>query len=106
MTTPPVHPPLRPGLRLRSQTCAAEVVVIRPGTAQGVLACGDLPMTTDTASNGQPASSATDGVQLGKRYTDETQTLELLCAKAGAGPLTLDGVALTIKAAKALPASD
>lgn len=101
--------PLRPGLRLRSRTCTTEVIVIRPGTAQGAVQCGGMPMAGgDDPSPAVPAAAAppSDGVLLGKRYTDETRTLELLCTKAGIGPLTLDGAVLTIKAAKPLPASD
>ncbi|MCU1614581.1 MAG: hypothetical protein JWO98_2121 [Frankiales bacterium] len=47
-----------------------------------------------------------DGNQLGKRYTDPTEALELLVTKAGAGTLAADGVPLTVRAAKALPSSD
>ncbi|GEL22258.1 hypothetical protein PSU4_12120 [Pseudonocardia sulfidoxydans NBRC 16205] len=97
--------PLRPGLRLRSRTCTAEVVVVRPGPGTGVLECGGEPMTSDDVD--APAGAADGpGVLLGKRYTDESRTLEVLATKAGTGPLSLDGVALTVKAAKTLPASD
>lgn len=97
--------PLRPGLRLRSRTCTAEIVVVRPGSGSGTLECGGEPMTTDDVTT--PAGTAdAPGVLLGKRYTDESRTLEVLVVKAGAGPLSLGGVALTVKAAKPLPASD
>ncbi|GAY07619.1 hypothetical protein [Pseudonocardia sp. N23] len=46
------------------------------------------------------------GLLLGKRYTDESRTLEVLVTKAGAGPLSVGGAVLTVKAAKPLPASD
>jgi len=51
---------------------------------------------------------AIDGpeVQIGKRYVDDVAGVEVLCVKAGAGPLTFAGRELTIKAAKPLPASD
>jgi len=100
--------PLRPGLRLRSRTCTTEVVVIRPGTGTGALECGGVPMTSpdDDQPAAAPPATGADGVQLGKRYTDPTHTLELLCTKAGAGPLTLGGTPLTVRAAKQLPASD
>src|SRR6476646_1324881 len=95
--------PLRTGLRLRSRTCTTEVVVIRPGTATASLECGGAPMTAGDEARPDvspaPAPGA-DGVLLGKRYTDVTQTLELLCTKAGTGPLTVDGAVLTVKAAK------
>ncbi|MEU7815951.1 hypothetical protein [Pseudonocardia sp. NPDC049154] len=101
MTTPP----LRPGLRLRCRTCTAEVVVVRPGSGVGPLECGGAPMTAEDVT--APAVTPDGpGVLLGKRYTDESRTLEILVTKAGAGPLSLGGVALTLKAAKPLPASD
>lgn len=46
------------------------------------------------------------GTQLGKRYADEDAGLELLCARAGTGSLSLAGAAIEIKSAKPLPASD
>lgn len=42
----------------------------------------------------------------GKRYTDEAETFELLCTKAGKGSLSLAGEPLVLKAAKPLPSSD
>lgn len=101
MTTPS----LRPGLRLHSRTCTAEIVVVRPGSGAGPLECGGVPMTAEDVA--VPAVTAEGpGVLLGKRYTDGSGTLEVLVTKAGAGPLSLGGVALTVKAAKPLPASD
>ncbi len=46
------------------------------------------------------------GSLLGKRYTDEAGAVEILCVKPGAGTLSLDGQPLSVKSAKALPASD
>jgi hypothetical protein len=48
------------------------------------------------------------GTQIGlsKRYSEESLGLELLCTKAGAGPLAVNGQQLTIKNAKPLPSSD
>lgn len=97
--------PLRPGLRLRSQRCTVEVVVVRPGPGSGVLECGGEPMTTQDVT-APPGTANEPGVLLGKRYTDASGTLEVLVTKAGVGPLSLDGAALTVKAARPLPASD
>jgi hypothetical protein len=47
-----------------------------------------------------------DGTQLGKRYANDVDTVELMCVKPGQGTLTLDGSPLGIKAAKQLPSSD
>jgi hypothetical protein len=45
-------------------------------------------------------------IDLGKRYTDDSDEIELLCTKQGFGPLSFNGHGLSLKAAKALPASD
>ena len=46
------------------------------------------------------------GAQLGKRYEHTDSGLEVLCTKAGAGPLSLEGALLLPKEAKPLPSSD
>jgi hypothetical protein len=43
---------------------------------------------------------------MGKRYVDADGAYELLCVKPGKGSLAVNGVALVIKDAKPLPASD
>ena len=43
---------------------------------------------------------------MGKRYTDEDSTLEVLCSKPGPGALAADGREMPIKGAKPLPSSD
>jgi hypothetical protein len=99
---------LKPGVRLRSQVCDTEVVVIKAG-AGGELACGGAPMVPKDDPSDPGATLDPDragGTLLGKRYTDGSGTVELLCVKPGAGTLTLDGTPLEVKAAKALPASD
>jgi hypothetical protein len=58
------------------------------------------------AAAGAPAADTGAGTLLGKRYVDEPTGLEVLCTKPGAGGLAVDGRELTIKAPKALPASD
>ncbi|MFB7890689.1 hypothetical protein ACFC1I_00625 [Microbacterium sp. NPDC056044] len=95
---------LKPGLKLASAVSPAQFVVIR-GAGEIALTHGGVAVVTDA-----PAESAADGlageVLVGKRYSDESGDLELLCVKAGGGVLAADGVELTVKAAKALPASD
>jgi len=51
-------------------------------------------------------TAAAQGTLLGKRYTNESGELELLCVKPGSGSLAADGVALVVKGAKPLPSSD
>ena len=96
---------MKPGSKLKSQTCDTEVMVIRCGTGQ--IECGGVAM-----ADAKPAEAATlsadhaNGSLMGKRYIDAAGSFELLCVKAGKGSLSVDGVALTIKDAKPLPASD
>lgn len=46
------------------------------------------------------------GTLIGKRYVDTADRIELLCVKSGQGALSIAGMALQVKDAKPLPASD
>ena len=99
----------RPGLKLRSAVCDAEVVVVKPPSAAVDLRCGGAPFLADGQDADPTATldpSLGDGPLLGKRYADEELGLELLCTRAGTGALTVDGRPLAIKGAKPLPSSD
>lgn len=100
---------LKIGQRLRSQVDETEVVVVRvPAGAIG-LTCGGHPMIEQSATPTAGldlVEGAASGVQLGKRYADAAQTVELLVTKAGRGSLGLNGEVLELKVAKPLPASD
>jgi hypothetical protein len=96
---------IKPGTRLRSAVSDVEVVVVRAPKGAVELCCGSAPMVApDVPVDGgaTPEGSAV----LGKRYVDEASALELLCTKAGAGALTVDGRELAVKGAKTLPSSD
>ena len=100
---------LKPGLRLKSAVCATEVMVIRAPSLEAVLACGGVEMLVMTES--PPAGETLDsgqarGTLIGKRYVDAEDRVELLCTRGGNGSLALDGVAMPVKQAKALPSSD
>lgn len=100
-------PQYKMGQRLSSNTCDTQVMIIKLPAGDHVIACGGAEMTDPASAE----KSATDpalsgGTLMGKRYTDEGETAELLCVKPGAGTLSLDGVALVPKQAKALPSSD
>ena len=56
--------------------------------------------------NGSPDAAASEGSQLGKRYVDDDDALEILCTKPGDGSLGVGGTLLGLKEAKPLPASD
>ena len=99
---------LKPGTRLRSQTCSAEVIVVRPPGRAVALRCGGAPMIpVGGEAEAHPLDGAhRGGTLLGKRYADEDSGIELLCTKAGEGSLSLDGAPLPLKEAKPLPSSD
>ena len=46
------------------------------------------------------------GCLMGKRYADESGSLELLCTKPGTGALSVADDLLSVKGAKPLPSSD
>jgi hypothetical protein len=98
---------LRMGQTLVSTVDPTTVVVVRCPDADVKVTCGGEEMvaggTTTTASAG---SVGEGGAQLGKRYTIEGLNIELLCVKAGAQPLAVDGQPVVMKGAKPLPASD
>ena len=99
---------LKNGSRWQSSVCGTEVIVVRPPNASIRLECGGAEM----APHGTPRKGGTicvagaAGSLVGKRYVDQQTGLELLCTKAGAGSLAIDGRALTIKQTKPLPSSD
>jgi hypothetical protein len=103
MTTPA----LKTGSQLASTVCTTRVVIVRlPADRTPEIACGGEPMIA--APPGRPDTSGVKNpaTLIGKRYVDADETIELLCTAPGEGELSVDGVAMTIKAAKALPASD
>jgi hypothetical protein len=100
---------LRPGQKLHSAVCDAQVVVVKAPSAPVEIGCGGAPMLDDgQEADGAPAidSSLGEGPLLGKRYADDDLGLELLCTRAGEGALTVDGRRLEVKGAKPLPSSD
>jgi hypothetical protein len=100
---------LKAGARLRSSVCEAELVVVKAPTGELDLRCGGVPMVAvgDDPPAGVSAEAGFDGgLLIGKRYTDETGDLELLCTKAGSSSLSVGDVVLELKDAKPLPSSD
>jgi hypothetical protein len=98
----------KPGVRLRSAVCTTEVVVIAAPAGDISLSCGGAPLLGEgeEAAAGTTLDSEGESTQLGKRYTDESGELELLCVKPGDGSLAANDVALVVKGAKPLPSSD
>jgi hypothetical protein len=98
----------RAGQQLVSAVDSTAVIVIKAPAAESTVTCGGVAMVTAgdpvTAAEADPALMG--GTQIGKRYVDEADTIQLLCTKAGQGTLALDGSPLQLQAAKPLPASD
>lgn len=100
---------VKPGTKLRSSVCDAEVIVIKTPSDELNLCCGGramIPAGTDRPDGLSPEPGFDGGTLLGKRYTDETGGLELLCTKAGASSLSVGETLLQVKEAKPLPSSD
>ncbi|WP_344597393.1 hypothetical protein [Actinomadura vinacea] len=103
---------LKPGTRLASAVCDAEVVVVKGPSAlpsdKAALTCGGVPMNLSGAAGERVAPEQPDGegTLLGKRYTDEETGLVVLCTRGGTGSLSLAGRPLRQMATKPLPASD
>ena len=96
---------MKPGTKLKSGVCDTEVMVIR---GSGVTVdCGGAPMLDQRPETpGTPHPDLSEGTLIGKRYVDQSGSIELLCVKGGKGSLSVGGVKLSIKDAKPLPASD
>jgi len=105
MTTPVLKN--RPGDQLASTVCATRVVVVRvPAGEQPLIECGGSPMVAGPPG-GRPSPGGPEAATLiGKRYVNAAESVELLCTSSGAGALTCDGLPMSIKAARPLPASD
>lgn len=96
---------MKPGSKLKSVVCDTEVMVIKAGA--GSVECGGAQMVEErSGEKGEINPAFAEGTKTGKRYTDTTGSVELLCVKAGTGSLAVDGVPLALKDAKPLPSSD
>ena len=83
---------LKPGARFRSAVCETEVVVIKAPAGAVDLRCGGHPVVPigEEPPVGLSAEAGfDDGSLIGKRYTDGTGELELLCSKGGASSLSV-----------------
>ena len=98
---------LKAGQKLKSAVCDTQVMVIKGVAGLHELSCGGAPMIDPAAAQAGTLDPAmAEGSLVGKRYVNADETLEVLCVKAGAGALALDGAKLAPKQAKALPSSD
>ncbi len=99
---------IKNGMRLKSQVCDTQVIVVKAAAALQELCCGGQPMVPldqDTSVVGAPDPSLAQGSVMGKRYVGGDGA-EVLVTKAGAGTLSVGTTPLELKEAKPLPASD
>ncbi|MFE9924547.1 hypothetical protein ACFYQA_24085 [Streptomyces sp. NPDC005774] len=100
----------RVGQTLISTVDTTTVVVVRAPADDLEITCGGAVMTEpgelEAATTGTPDPEQMGGSQLGKRYAEEGFGVEVLCTKAGEGSLAVNGVPLSLKGPKPLPASD
>ena len=96
---------LKPGSRLKSAVCDAEVMVIK-AEANDEVTCGGAVMATDVSEKGAGDEAQMHGCLIGKRYINQEETIELLCVKSGDGSLYCNGEELMTKDTKKLPSSD
>jgi hypothetical protein len=100
---------LKVGARYASQACDTEVIVVRTPADDVELTCAGWPMAQGkpaAQARQEPAADRQGGSVLGKRYTDDAGSVELLVVKAGKGTLAIGEQSLEPKSAKALPSSD
>jgi hypothetical protein len=87
-----------------------EVIVVKaPPNADVDLRAGGhamLPMDAARPDDGKPEPGFDEGAQMGKRYTDESDSLEVLCTKPGSSSLSIGETLLVLKEPKPLPSSD
>jgi len=94
------------GSRWTSTTGPTEVLVVRPPSGPVTLSCGGAPMVPAGSAAPDGGIATGEALLLGKRYTDAVSGLQLLCTKAGPGPVEVDGRPVERLDAKPLPASD
>ena len=97
---------LRPGLRINSAVSGAQVIVVRAPRGDVDVRCGGQPMVHADTPPADETCTDGEALVIGKRYSDGSGALELLCTRPGAGGLSLGDEPLAVKAAKPLPASD
>lgn len=100
---------MAPGTLFASTTCTTQVVAVRVGPDPVTIACGGREMVPaeHLGTQQEPSDPALmGGTLIGKRYVDESGAWELLCTRGGDGTLTCDGVPMSVKEARPLPASD
>lgn len=95
---------MKPGTRLKSAVCDAEIMIIKAAEGDD-LTCGGAAMV-ENPDKAEPDPDKMHGCVIGKRYVNEASTIEVLCVKSGDGSLYYNGAELMTKDTKKLPSSD
>lgn len=96
----------KPGTKLSSTVCKTQIMALRVPAAELNITCGGAPMQVGDPAELGEMSGENSGTLVGKRYTDEAETMEFLCTRGGEGSIAIEGYVIDIKAAKKLPSSD
>lgn len=97
----------KPGMKLTSAVCKTQIMALRVPAIELDISCGGARMQVgEPEALGEIDASALGGTLVGKRYTDEAETMEFLCTRGGDGSVSVAGYTIGIKAAKKLPSSD
>jgi len=96
----------KPGAKLSSAVCKTQIMVLRVPAEDLEISCGGAPMQVGDPAELGDMSGENSGTLVGKRYTDEGETMEFLCTRGGDGTVAVAGYKIDVKAAKKLPSSD
>lgn len=96
----------KPGTKLSSTVCKTQIMVLRAPSEVLDISCGGALMQIGDPSELNSMSGDNAGTLVGKRYTDEAETMEFLCTRGGEGTISIEGYTIGVKAAKKLPSSD
>jgi len=97
----------KPGTKLSSTVCKTQIMVLRAPAEELEISCGGGPMQVgDPEELNAIDDTQSGGTLVGKRYTDEAETMEFLCTRGGDGSVSVAGYTIDVKAAKKLPSSD
>lgn len=96
----------KPGVKLSSTVCKTQIMALRVPAQALDISCGGRAMQIGDPDELGVMSGENSGTLVGKRYTDEDETMEFLCTRGGDGSLSVNGTPLMVKAAKKLPSSD
>ena len=96
----------KPGTKLSSTVCKTQIMALRVPVEELQISCGGAPMQVGDPAELSEMSGKNSGTLVGKRYTDEAETMEFLCTRGGEGSIAIEGYIIDIKAAKKLPSSD